>query len=89
MDQPASLQAVNQLDCAVVLNLQTLGQRSNGCSPAVGQAFHRQKRLMLLRLETRRPCRLFAEIQEPPDLVTKFSQSLNVISGMLALFHNQ
>jgi len=87
MDQFAGLQAVDHLDRAVMLDLQPLGQGSDGCSLAVGQAFHRQERLVLLRFHTGGPCRLFAEIQESPDLVAKLPESLNVIRGAPALFH--
>ena len=79
MNQPAGLQAVDQFNRAVMLNLQPLGKRSNGCSLAAGQSLHRQKRLMLLRLQPCGPRRLLAEIQEPPKLVAEFPQSLNVI----------
>jgi hypothetical protein len=87
MNQPASLQAIDQLDRAVMLDLQPLGQRPNGCSLPAAQALHRQKRLMLLWLQTCGTRCPFAEIQESPDLVAKFSQSLNVIGGALELFH--
>jgi len=88
MDQFAGLQTIDQLDRAVMLDLQPLGQRSNGCSLAAGQAFHRQQRLMLLRFQTCGARCFFAEIEKSPDLVAKLPQSLNVIGGASALFHN-
>ncbi len=89
MNEPARLQAIDQLDRAVMLDLQAFRQRPDGCTLPAAQALYRQERLMLLRLQTSGTRRLLAEVQETPDLVAKFPQRLNVTSGMFTLFHSR
>src|SRR5437667_937265 len=64
-DQAPRLHAVDELDGGVVLDLQPLGEEPDGGVYPRGHALHREQELVLLRLETGRSGRAFAEALEP------------------------
>lgn len=84
-DQPARHKPIDELDSAVVANLQALGDGRDGWLYPFGQALDRQQKLMLLRLDPRRTGRLLAEVQEAPDRVAKFVEDAVVLGGQF--FH--
>jgi hypothetical protein len=71
--EPLLRQAVDQLDRAVVLNLQPLRERADGRLLSARQPADREQQL-LRRLEPRRPRRLLAESQKTADPVTKLPE---------------
>jgi len=64
--------AVEELDHAVMLELQAFGERPNRRSVLRGQSEQSDHKLILLRLKAARPALLFAEAKEAPDLIPKF-----------------
>ena len=69
--KPALFHAVHQLDGAVMLDLQPLGETTDGWFLIVGQPAQCQQTHVLLRLEANRPGGLFCVIDVPPDEKTK------------------
>jgi hypothetical protein len=86
-DKTPELEAVDELNCAVMLDLQPFGQHSDGCFPEFRQAPECQQSLMLLRFEPGRARGLFAEIQEAPDLVPKSGERLIIERVARLLMH--
>ena len=68
------LKPIHQLDGAVMFELQTLGQLSDGRRDPLGQPFDGQQELVLLRLHAHRPHLLLAKAEESPDLVAELGQ---------------
>src|SRR5579862_4673435 len=66
---------VNQLDGAVMLDLQPLSELTNRRAGAFRQAFDRKQQLVLRRLEPILAGRVGAELQEAANLVAEFRQS--------------
>jgi hypothetical protein len=79
-----NLQAVDQLNRAVMLDLQSFREHSDCCLSRLRQALNRQQRLMLLRLDPGGTGSLFAEIQKTPDLIAKVRQRLIIETIMRA-----
>jgi hypothetical protein len=75
-DEAAGLHAIDELDGAVVLDLQTLRQETDGRLPTFRHAFEGEKKLVLLRLKARRTRGSFAEAHEPAELIAKLGQRL-------------
>ena len=73
-DETVRLQPVAQLDSAVMLDLQSLGQYTDRHLGLTWQSLDRQQRLMLLRLDASDAHGLLAKIQEPANFVPKISQ---------------
>jgi hypothetical protein len=69
---------VYQFDSAVVLELQSLGQRSDSRVQPCRQSFKGQHQLVLLRFQPHFPRRLFAEVKKPANLMAQFGQRLVV-----------
>src|SRR5437868_14948209 len=67
--EPVCRQTVHQLDRAVMLDLQALGQFTDPWANIPGQAFQRQKQLVLTRLQACPARGLLAETKETADLV--------------------
>src|SRR2546428_7064282 len=80
-DQASRLHAVDELDCGVVLDLQPLGNEPDRGVHPRGHALHREQELVLLRLETDRSGRAFAETLEPAQLITELRQRSVVRDG--------
>jgi hypothetical protein len=78
--QALCFQAIRQLDCAVMLNQQPLGQHSDGGQAMRGQALDRKQRLVLLRLDAGGIRLPFTEIQETPNFKAEIRKHL-VING--------
>jgi len=76
-------QPVYQLNGAVMANQHSQCEFTNGRFNAIWQAFDGQQELVLLRLDSVCACLIFAEPQETADLVTKFSQILQLSSCKL------
>ncbi len=70
------LEPVNQLDGAVMLELDPVGKLSDRCRTVFGQAFQSQQQLVLLGLEPGATRGLLAQIQEAPNLITKLGERL-------------
>ena len=70
-NQRPFLQPVDQLDRAVMLNLQALRQVGNACSLFRAYRLGGQHELMLLRLNSCATGSLLAEVQEAPDVVAE------------------
>src|SRR5262249_19095680 len=73
-DEPSRFRPVDELDHAVVPEVQPVCERSDRRGPAPGQPLHAEEQLMLLRLEARRPRRLLAEAEEPAQLVAELGE---------------
>ena len=84
--QASGGKAVYQFDRAVVLQLQSLGQRSNRRVQPVGQSLEGQHQLVLLRFQPHFPRCLFAEVKEAANLVAQFGQR-PVIGESRSVFH--
>jgi hypothetical protein len=68
------LETAYQLNRAVVLNLQALGEIGDTGAIAAGCTAQGQHQLMVLGLDAPAPSCQLAEMKEPPDLVTKLAQ---------------
>jgi len=77
-------QPVDQLDRAVMAELQPLGEGADSRRSAARQAFQSEQQLMLLRLDAGALRGRVAEAQKAPDLIAKLGQSAEV---GLARFH--
>ena len=73
-EEPAFLHAVDQLDRAVVENLQALGEGAHRGRNTVRHPLDREQKLMLLRLDPGGTRGLVAEPREAAQLVAKFRQ---------------
>jgi len=76
--ESAGGQPIDQLDCAVVLNLQPFRQVGDASASSAGHAFYGKQKLVLLRLESSRARYVFAESEKAADLVAKFGDGLIV-----------
>jgi hypothetical protein len=70
----------------VVLDLKPLGQFSNAWSNMRRQAFQRQHKLMLMRIESSGASRLLAEVQEESNLMPHFGEG-PVVTRCACCFH--
>jgi hypothetical protein len=73
-DKTSELKAVRQFNCAVMLNLQALGQHADRCDLVSGQPLYHQHCLVLMRLDSRSSRGVFAEVQEAADSVAELSK---------------
>src|SRR5580704_16787213 len=73
-DKTLGLKPVRQFNCAVMLNLQTFGQHTDGGHVVSGQSLYHQQCLMLVRLNAGSTRGLFAEVQEAADFVAEISK---------------
>jgi len=76
--QSSSGQPVDQLDRAVMLNLQTLSQIGNTSGSAAGHTFYGKQELMLLRFEPGGTGGVFAESEKAANLIAKLGDCLVV-----------
>lgn len=67
-------QAINELDGAVVLDLQAFGEDADGGVVGSGQSFDGEERLILLRLNSGGAGGLLAQILKAAYLVAEFRQ---------------
>jgi hypothetical protein len=67
LDETMSRHPVDQLDRAMVPNLEPLSNLADRCSVVHGEPLDRQQQLMLLRLEAGRASHFIAEMQEATD----------------------
>jgi len=72
--EPPLRQAVDQLDSAVVLHLEPLGQLADRRVPAPREALHGEQELVVLGFKAGGPGRLLAESKEPADLVAELGE---------------
>jgi hypothetical protein len=68
-------QSINELDGAVVLDLQALGENADGGIVGSGQSLDREERLILLRLNPGGAGGLLAQILKTAHLVAELRQS--------------
>jgi len=73
VDQP-----IDQLNSAVMLQLHSLRQNTDGRLKAVGEPSHRQKQLVLLRLDAGSPRGIFAETQKAADLIAQLRHRFEI-----------
>ncbi len=73
-DCAAVAQPVDQLDCAVMPDLQAPGELLNGGSHPGWEPLDSQQQLVLLRLQSVRPGGFLAVSQKPADLMTELRQ---------------
>src|SRR5579864_426710 len=71
-NQAAVHQPVHQFDRAVMLDLEPLGQHADA---RLVLASHGKQQLVLMRLESRSPRCLLAEVQKPANVVTNLRQA--------------
>jgi hypothetical protein len=80
-DEVAFDGALDELDGAMVLDLQPLRHGSDGWFLGGPKRRQNKQQLMLLRFNLRRARLRFAEVQEAADLVTKFGEG-NELAGL-------
>jgi hypothetical protein len=73
-EKTLGLKPVHQFNCAVMLNLQTLGQHSDRGNLISGQSFYHQQCLMLVRFNSHSTRGVFAEVQKAADFVAEISK---------------
>jgi hypothetical protein len=81
LDETPLREPVHQLDGAVVLKLETLGEICDARSWVVARSLRSEHKLMVLRLQSRLAGRVLTKAQETADLVSEFRQGL-VVSGL-------
>jgi hypothetical protein len=81
LDQSLCLHAVDQLDHAVVPELQPVGQLADGGPVAVGESLERQQEDVLLRGQPVAADGLLAEAQIAADREPELRQCLEVLLG--------
>jgi hypothetical protein len=69
---------IDQLDSAVMLQLHSLRQNTDGRLKAVGKASHRQQQLVLLWLDAGGARDIFAETQKAADLIAQLRHRFKV-----------
>src|SRR5262245_6397440 len=72
--EPLRHASPDELDRAVVRDLEPLREPPDGRSVALRQPADREEELVLLRLEARVTCARLAEIQKAPELVPQRSE---------------
>lgn len=77
-NESARLHAIDELDRAVVPELEALGQRAHVRAHPFRHALHGEQQLMLLRLEPRLTTGALAEAEEAPQLIAELGQRLVV-----------
>src|SRR5580692_6028919 len=82
-----ALGAVYKFDCAVVLEAEALSGVGDGDLGSVGRAGYLEKKLMLLRLQSRVRCGRLTEVQEAAQLVTEFGESAQQKKIRIELFY--
>lgn len=73
-DQTGALQAIDQLDGAVMLQLHLLRESANSGAQVRWKSLDGKEKLVLLGLKSGIARGHFAEMQEAPDLISKLSQ---------------
>ncbi len=76
LDETALNEPIDQLDGAMMRELEPLGQRADGRFPSLRQTLDGKEQLMLLGLKTRSSCRLLAEAEKAAKLIAKFGSCL-------------
>ena len=84
-DKPLTHRPINQLNRAVMLQLEPLGEVADRGAFSFGEAFQGEHQLMLLRLQPRRVGGLLAEMNEATDLEAKRRQRPILRNGKIAL----
>lgn len=73
-DKTLAHRPINQLDRAVVLQLQPLGEIADRRAFSFGESLQGEHQLVLLGFQRRRVGRLLAEMNEAPDLKAELRQ---------------
>ena len=83
LQEAMRLEAVHELDGAVMLNLKAFGKQADRGAGRSRQSLNGKQRLILLRFDTRGARRLLAQILKAAHLVSKFGQGaiINVFVG--------
>jgi hypothetical protein len=73
LDKSVPDHAVDQFDCTVMADLQALGEVSDRgtLSRVTAESFGGQKKLVMLRFHFTQTRRLFAEMEEPANMITE------------------
>ena len=85
LDKPLAHRPANQLDRAVMLQLQPLGEIANRRACSLRKAFQGKHQLMLLGFQSRSVGSLLAEMDEAPDLKAELRQRSILVHGNLGL----
>ncbi len=85
-EQSFGFEAAAQFDCAVVADLQALGESANGGRHSRWQSLESEQSLMLLRLDAGGAGGVLAEIQEAADFVAESCEGL--IVDRIALYRH-
>ena len=87
LNETALYKAIYQLNRAVMLKLESLGQFPYRRLPSLRQTLQGQQQLVLLRLYASRTGRLLAKVQEAANLVAEFGQRLVFLKRNVSI-HN-
>jgi hypothetical protein len=72
LDETALNEPINQLDGAMMRELEPLGQGADGRFPSLRQTLHGKEQLLLLGLKTRSSGSLLTKTQKAAQLIAKF-----------------
>ena len=86
LHQMPCLKPIHEFACAVRGDLQPLRKLSNRDSISAGEAFYGQQRQVLLRRQKGIQCRLLAEPQKLPQLVSEGSEGFIIVFSHFLLF---
>jgi hypothetical protein len=75
-DQAALFKPIDQFDCAVMTNAESIGKIFDARFHAFGQALQGKQQLILSRPQTGGLGRLITECKIPPDLIPEFCECL-------------
>src|SRR5262245_4060467 len=71
----------------MVVDLQAFREDPHRCRSFLRQTFDREKRLVLLRLQTRLACGFLAEPEKAPDLITQLREGLVIVHANFPRVH--
>ena len=72
--EPARHEAIDETDCAVVADPESLGQSADGRNSTAGQPLQGEERLMVLRLESGGPSAAATPLEETADAVAELGE---------------
>jgi hypothetical protein len=81
--------AVEELDHAVMLELHAFSEDADGRFLAKWETENCYEKLIVLDLESARPALAFTEVKEAPDLIPKFSEREELLTGQIARGHRK
>ena len=82
-------QTIAQLDGGVVADVQPAGNFRDRRVNVFRQALQCEQQLMVLRIDAIGASRLFAEMQEAPDLVAEFGERAVIVRAQIVFGHDR